>query len=796
MVLKRGLNISGGVVVILLILAVVSYLLLPTIFKWQANSWFEAQGLDSQIEDVEINVTDGQLIIRGFSVAEAGKNLLSMGHMLVQVSLGDLLSNKLTIEKLDVGEGYLDVNRNHEGLVKVAGIVLGSEKEPSTVENDTWQVVASGVFLSKIKVCYRAEETSSSDAYFACGNLEAFEWNGAASYRHYPDSNKALSEMILDAGISIYGFALEDMLSRKTIASIDSLHIDGVKVEGRDNVNVSTIRLDRLVYQLSLQGEKAVTGKDYELSIDQLNAVALSVKNLHEVRVTTLNAGKTGLSMQADQENRLDVMRFDELKLAGVQATGINKLSFDQVDLSGYRALQIPASGEPAEQVNYIFSSKQFNASGFLIRDLSDINADRLHVAGLDMLVVYDSTESFAIQNAIKQVSPPENDRDKGAIKDNTGQKVDSRPVTVKIGELVVDDGSRVFIRDESVKPVFKTSVDNIQLTLKNIDMVDKHSKTQINLSMVVGEHGKISANGMAQIFDQHPTLNVDADVSGVNVGDFDVYANRLIRHKVKSGHLDAKLDVKIDKGKLDSNAKVTLHKFYIEESDRDEQDQYEESLGIPLSTALSLLRSRDDSININIPVTGDVEKPEFSVGDIVRKFSALAIKEAVIHYYTPFGLVKLLTAGYDLATALRFEPVTFDTGQSDIDGNDKEQLDKLETLMTERPGVHLVVCGYASRDDFTALFPGEAKAIKKQLEQRKAEKQSLGESEMSVLDEQEVAIEEKAREKLDELAVMRGKAVKQYLVDQLKIKSDRLILCNPKFSYADTGKARAEITI
>ncbi|WP_455198789.1 DUF748 domain-containing protein [Kaarinaea lacus] len=791
----RGLKISGGVGVILLILVGMTYFLLPTIFKWQANSWFEAQGLDSQIGEVEINATDGQIIVRGASVDQAETNLLKIGHLLVAVSLSDLLANKLTIEKIDIGEGYLDIDRNSEGLMKVAGIVLGSTKEPGEVDDDPWQLFASEVLLSNVKVCYREEETPSTTSSY-CGSLEAFEWKGSARYTFYPDSGKALSEMVIESSASLYGFVLEDLLSKQTMARIDSLHIDGVTAVGTDNVKVNNVSLDRLGYLLTMQGEKVSESKTYELSIQQLNTEAIVVKDLHEVHVASLNVGKTGLSMQADPESHLDVMRFDKLNLNGISMSGIDQMSFDQVDLTGYQALQIPVTGKPAEQENFIFSSKRLNANKFSINHLTDINVENLNVAGLDMMVVYNRAELFDVQNAINRVSPPLRDQSSEVVKNGADRKPDSRPVSIKIAKLTVDDGSRVSFRDESVKPIFKTRLDNIQLTLKDIDTVDVNSKTQVDLSMVVGEHGKINASGVAMIFDDRPSLDVDARLSGVNISDFDVYANRLIRHKVKSGHLDAKLDVKIDKGQMDSQANVTLHKFYIEESEQVGEDQYKESLGIPLSTALSLLRNRDDSIKIKVPVTGDVENPDFSLGDVIRKFSALAIKEAVIHYYTPFGLVKLLTAGYDLATALRFEPVIFENGQSGISDKDKKQLDKLAALMTERPNIHLVVCGYTSRDDFSTLFPGAAKDIKKWLERNKKQEKPQDDSEIQVLEDKVVPIDDKHREKLVELAAERGKVVKQYLVEQHNISPDRLILCNPKFDYADTGKARTEISI
>ena len=55
--IKRSLSYTGGVIVVLLVLALITITLLPITIKWQVNNWFEEQGLVSQVKDVELNLT-------------------------------------------------------------------------------------------------------------------------------------------------------------------------------------------------------------------------------------------------------------------------------------------------------------------------------------------------------------------------------------------------------------------------------------------------------------------------------------------------------------------------------------------------------------------------------------------------------------------------------------------------------------------------------------------------------------------------------------------------------------------
>lgn len=516
-------------------------------------------------------------------------------------------------------------------------------------------------------------------------------------------------------------------------------------------------------------------------------------KALSEI-TATFNSNLSGFSVK-DILLKRTVMRFDELQFENVSVNSINNAEIGKISLKNYQSLQASADNL-SEKANYLFSSGNMVLDHILVKDLSLVDVKTVKVSGLNAAILLKSDGSLQAQDAIKDFFPDES-RDAGKHESiDTRTTKTSKPVILRLGELAISGQSSISIRDESVKPVFNNRLSNIQLDVKDIDMSDREKETQINLSLVVGEYGEVKTKGKIQLLSAKPTLSMKVKVVGINIGEFDAYANQLVQHKVKSGHLDGDFDIKIDEGNLDTKAKVKLHKFYVETLGEKEANQYNEKLGVPLGTALSLLREKDDSISISMPITGDVENPDFSLADIIRKVSALAIKEAVINYYTPFGLVKLLKKGFSLATALRFEPVLFEPGNANLDQKDKEQLDKLATLLNERPKLHLVVCGYTTQRDFKYFYPKETAKIKRMLEKNERDSEPSDEAADGLGEKVEIPVLDKQQEKLDDLAGSRGKVVKQYLVDQHKIEKDRLILCNPKFDFTETGEMRTEITI
>ena len=102
---------------------------------------------------------------------------------------------------------------------------------------------------------------------------------------------------------------------------------------------------------------------------------------------------------------------------------------------------------------------------------------------------------------------------------------------------------------------------------------------------------------------------------------------------------------------------------------------------------------------------------------------------------------------------------------------------------MTEKPQVHLTMCGVTNQQDALSLFP----ELKKQVE-----KNDKGE-EKSVVD---ITLTAEQLTKLEQLAQERQVNSKNYLINQHGISHDRLILCAPEHRKDEDAIAGVEINI
>ena len=119
----------------------------------------------------------------------------------------------------------------------------------------------------------------------------------------------------------------------------------------------------------------------------------------------------------------------------------------------------------------------------------------------------------------------------------------------------------------------------------------------------------------------------------------------------------------------------------------------------------------------------------------------------------------------------MNFDPVVFAPAVSEVVKSEQVALEKIATLMQERPGVYLTLCPYTNSADRKLLLPETAEIATDELK----------------LDAEQL-------EKLAKIGEIRAAAVKDFLV-AYELDPARLVLCDSEH-VEDDSSARVEITI
>ena len=132
-----------------------------------------------------------------------------------------------------------------------------------------------------------------------------------------------------------------------------------------------------------------------------------------------------------------------------------------------------------------------------------------------------------------------------------------------------------------------------------------------------------------------------------------------------------------------------------------------------------------------------------------------------------------MATTVFDLATALRFDPVQFAPGEEVLDDDDRNRLQKLADTMQKKPRISILVCAQATQLDLMLPEPKQTSA--------KAEEQGISAEQTT---------------QLLELAKRRQTLVLDHLVDEHGIERERLSGCNVKLAPKKDAKPVVKLSI
>ncbi|HJW11959.1 MAG TPA: DUF748 domain-containing protein, partial [Albitalea sp.] len=307
--------------------------------------------------------------------------------------------------------------------------------------------------------------------------------------------------------------------------------------------------------------------------------------------------------------------------------------------------------------------------------------------------------------------------------------------------------------------------------------------------------------------------LDIKARATDLELAPLSPYAGKYAGYAIERGKLSLDVAYKIDvDGKLEASNQLVLNQLTF-----GERIESPSATKLPVLFAVALLKDRNGVIDINLPISGSLNDPKFSVGGIIFKLIVNLIAKALT---APFALLAG-GGGQDLSL------VEFNPGSAVIAEAGASAIDKVAKALTDRPALQMTVTGTADpqsereavqreaidarlvaerrREGLRAgaaasapvtLAPDERarllKALYKQTDLPDKPRNAIGFAkdipgpEMEALLRKHVPVTE---ETMRELALQRGLAVRDALIAK-GLPSERLFVAAPKLRAAGEGEA------
>ena len=231
---------------------------------------------------------------------------------------------------------------------------------------------------------------------------------------------------------------------------------------------------------------------------------------------------------------------------------------------------------------------------------------------------------------------------------------------------------------DRFVRPNYSAQLSELQGSLGAFS-----SSSPAMASLTV--RGKIAGTGLLEIDGQLKpvapvALDVAANATDIELAPLSPYAAKYAGYAIERGKLSTRLRYQVEPGgQLVASNRIILNQLTF--GDRVESA---EATSLPVRFAVALLKDGNGVIDVNLPVSGSLNDPEFSVGGIVWRLILNLVGKALT---SPFALF----SGSDRAEEAQ---ITFLPGRTELAAVD--QLDRIAKLLAEKPGVQLILTGWA----------------------------------------------------------------------------------------------------
>ena len=249
---------------------------------------------------------------------------------------------------------------------------------------------------------------------------------------------------------------------------------------------------------------------------------------------------------------------------------------------------------------------------------------------------------------------------------------------SIQIRKWLISNG-KVQFSDNFIKPRYTANLVNLRGAVSGLT-TDPEKQAVVNVRGRVNGAPLVIA-GTVNPLSERLSLDIRANVKGMELAQFSAYSGKYIGYGIEKGKLSFDVAYKIENDRLSAENSLVLDQLTL-----GKKVESEDALNLPVQLALSLLKDRNGVIDINLPVSGSLNDPEFSVGGIVLRVFINLIQKAVT---APFSLLASI-----VGDAEELSWIVFDPGSDTIPESGLRKLESLAKALENRPGLSLEIAG------------------------------------------------------------------------------------------------------
>lgn len=325
-------------------------------------------------------------------------------------------------------------------------------------------------------------------------------------------------------------------------------------------------------------------------------------------------------------------------------------------------------------------------------------------------LIIEDDRSLNAARLLVQRAAAPEAAKRIPQSAIAAGATNDPFPVRVRRIRL---ENSNLDFTDLSLRPQFAAKIHELNGVVNGLSS-RKDSRSQIELDGRVDEFGLARIRGELNPFAPRNNTDVNVVFKNVDMVSATPYSMKFAGYKIAEGKLSLDLQYKVRDSKLEGANQIVIDKLTL-----GERVDSPDALKLPLELAIAILKDSDGRIDLGLPVSGNIDDPQFSYGALIWKAIGTLLTKIVTAPFRAIGA--MLGIGGE-----KLESIDFDSGSARLLPPEREKLKQVAQLLGKRPQLKLSVPGqYSEQADAAAL---RARLVRVEVARRAGVKLEAGE--------------------------------------------------------------------
>lgn len=378
---------------------------------------------------------------------------------------------------------------------------------------------------------------------------------------------------------------------------------------------------------------------------------------------TALRLGEDGLSLNLQGEARLNDLHV--LGQSNQGGPGDELLSWHSLGLKGLRVALAPGA-RPKVEVGEATLADFYAA--LLVTEQGRFNLNDLSAKPAATSPA--ATESAAGAAPAAAASAASAPRGVGS----------GWPLELTLGGVQLVNG-KIDFSDHFIRPNYSAALSELNGRLGAFRSEGAEAAT-LELRGKVAGTAALEVRGTVNPATRPPALDIQARATDLELAPLSPYAGKYAGYAIERGKLSMDVGYRIQPdGRLEARNQIVLNQLTF-----GERIESPDATHLPVLLAVALLKDRNGVIDLDLPIGGSLNDPQFSVGGLIVKVILNLLGKALT---APFAL--LSGSGSDDLSVVEFQP-----GTAQLVAGSNDALNKVARALSNRPALQLTVAGEA----------------------------------------------------------------------------------------------------